>query len=273
MAILKVAGPDTGSAIDSLKELSAGVRNNVLVFQEFGILAKTSIKSIGKVIGFLLSPLTSFGENVVKVGIWVWENWSKIWENIGETVQFALSGAITFFENAWTKLVAFIKSPSADAAQALIDTLKPTELGQQVLDGVSEGLDLDKIKLTKPKRFIDLFNELEKINSDAAAQIEKLYNDAFDKVVQQSKRSKALVDAEGLNAKDIGKKAETGTGISANLATAAAEGSAEAVKILARTQRGGPEERTAKNTESIDKTLKRSLGMGTALVPVNLGAQ
>jgi len=67
-------------------------------------------------------------------------------------------------------------------------------------------------------------------------------------------------------------KAEDQRGISTDLSAAMSEGSAEAFRTIFQTRQGGPEQDTAKNTESIDKTLKRSLGTGTALVPVNLGA-
>jgi len=60
-------------------------------------------------------------------------------------------------------------------------------------------------------------------------------------------------------------------GPSASLASAMAEGSAEAFRTIRGTQGRDPEEKTAKNTESIDKTLKRSLSAGNALVTVNLG--
>jgi len=283
IAISKVAGPDGKGVISFLNNMSDGVRNNILVFQEFAILAKTSIKSIGTAIGFLTSTFTSFGENVIKIGTWVWENWSKIWANIADTVQFAMAGALSFFENAWTSAVAFMKNPSQDAAQALIDSLKPTELGQKVLDGISEGLDLDKLELTKTKRFKDLFDELEKLNANAAAQIEKLYDDAFKKVVASSKKSKALVAAEGaktgMEAANAAASAAYGAygnvpaGPSSNLASAMAKGSAEAFKTLRGGQGKEPEEKTAKNTESIDKTLKRSLSAGNALVTVNLGGK
>jgi len=60
-------------------------------------------------------------------------------------------------------------------------------------------------------------------------------------------------------------------GPSSSLASAMAEGSAEAMRVIRGPRRGKAEEKTAKNTESIDKTLKRSLSAGNALVTVNLG--
>jgi len=270
LAILEVAGPDTAKIIDWIKGVAASIRSNILVIKEFAIRVKTAFQAVGKTIAFLTSPLTTFGENVATVGVWIFNNWKKLWKGMGEVIQITISEGLRFLQNATVKFFDFIDDPSLKTADAILEALKPTDAAQRALDRISVALDLDKIKLKKPTTFKAFLDDLEKLNAKAAKDIEKLYTDAFKKVVEDSKKSKDLLKAEG---KTVAAEVSRPRAESANLATAAAEGSAEAVKILARTQRGGPEERTAKNTESIDKTLKRSLGKGMALVPVNLGAQ
>jgi len=126
-------------------------------------------------------------------------------------------------------------------------------------------------------------------------RIKSLKNEArIQKLILAGKKKEAFIQGQILAAGRLSEKQRTAlrtaagdlydlqnnagaaagpVGPSSSLASAMARGSAEAVSVTRGQHGRNPEEKTAKNTESIDKTLKRSLSAGNALVTVNLGGQ
>jgi len=174
----------------------------------------------------------------------------------------------------WMKLVG----EAADAVGKESKKLSPEEVRKRL--EAQRALELDQKRekeFQKRLRGLKQETRIQKLinaGKDREAFIQKKL-DAAGKL--NAERRERLAKAAGRLFDLQSKVTEAGpagpSGPSASLAAAMSEGSAEAMNTLRKTRFGGPEEETAKNTESIDKTLKRSLGKGMALVPVNLGAQ
>jgi TP901 family phage tail tape measure protein len=255
------------------------IREAMGLAQEFGIRIKASFKTIGKVIEFTTSPVITFGKNVVKTISWVGDNWKSIWANMSDVVMFSLTAIGDFFSRAWDKIIAFIEDPSLEAAEALRKSLSPTQLGQDIVDGIAEGAAIPDLVLDRAMGMDELVNDIADINMKAAVDVENLWNDAFQKVVEDSKKTAEQVGRALPGAAEVG--AGAGAAVSdrpsPNLAAAMAQGSAEAFRTIFQTQqRRGPEAETAKNTAETNKLLGAAVkvleeGLKKAK-PLNLGA-